>query len=89
MIWLFLIGLTPPVPDAGGRCRWNFSSPAQGRGLWLRTERTAVPIIALGLDLTVLLTAVAKAGLDRRCRLPAAAQERYLKLSRQPGDRSG
>ncbi|MEO8426618.1 MAG: hypothetical protein ABI651_05845 [Verrucomicrobiota bacterium] len=86
MTWLFLMLVATPVPFQmlGGLVSLEFLfTRALDRGLWLRTERTAVMIIALGpLILNLLLSPLSsKLAFDRAdAGSPAAAlQERYLK----------
>ena len=100
MIWLFLMLVATPVPFQmlGGLVSLEFLfTRAIDRALWLRTERTAVMIIALGpLILNLLLSPLSpKLAFDRAdAGSPTAAlQDRYLKTfpgSRiVPGDGSG
>lgn len=87
MIWFFLMLVATPVPFQllGGLVSLEFLfTRAVDRGLWLRTERAAVMIIALGpLILNLLLSPLSpKLAFDRAdAGSPAAAlQERYLKI---------
>ena len=85
MIWLFLMLVATPVPFQmlGGIVSLEFLfTRAIDRALWLRTERTAVMIIALGpLILNLLLSPLSpKLAFDRADAGSSAAmlQERYL-----------
>jgi hypothetical protein len=92
MTWFFLMLVATPIPFQmlGGLVSLEFLfTRAIDRALWLRTERTAVMIIALGpLILNLLLSPLSpKLAFDRAdAGSPAAAlQDRYLKTF--PGSR--
>jgi len=87
MIWFFLMLVASPVPFQmlGGLVSLEFLfTRAIDRGLWLRTERTAVIIIALlPLLLNLLLSPLSpKLAFDRAesGSRTAAVQERYLSI---------